>query len=300
MSALTPTIRQVILISFFQQRRDGVTLKQIAGHVADKMQIDGQRYVERNFQRDKSAILENYGIMIGYNKAGNTYRIINSPAEVGAQSIEAFELLNAVLREENFAGHVLFDNRKALGLAHFEPLLKAMKKRLLIRFDYQKVDDNKASRRLVEPYAVKEFKGRWYLLAMDMNDLEIKTFGLDRMAGVDITKKKFDYPETYDPQEVFRNCFGITSPDERQRIEEVVLQFTPRQYNYVKSYPLHQSQRDMDVIGPEGQRQVTLNVCLNYDLEMELLSYGDQVMVVAPEYFKKRMKERLKKAFGNY
>jgi predicted DNA-binding transcriptional regulator YafY len=300
MSALTAIHRQVVLLSLFQHKRNGLTLKQIGAHMGYKLQIDGDQYLERTFQRDKKAILDSYAIEIVYNYSNQTYRIINSPAELGLQFMEAFELLNAVLQEENFAGHLLFDNRKALGMVHFQPLIKAIKNRVVVRFDYQKFDGEEITKRKVEPYALKEFKGRWYLLAMDMEDLEIKTFGLDRMSFVDITKKKFEYPGLYDPQEVFKNCFGITAPYKGQRIEELILEFTPRQYNYVKSYPLHDSQRDLDGIGPDGQRLIALNICLNYDLEMELLSYGDQVRVVAPAHFKKKMGERLKRAAGNY
>lgn len=300
MSALTPVIRQEILISFFQQRRGGVTLKQIANHMAAKMGIDGNQYIARNFQRDKSAILKNYNVEIGYIKASNTYGIINSPAGTGAHSIAAFDLLNAVLQEENFAGHVLVDHRKAIGLAHLRPLLKAIENKVRVRFDYQEHDGVEITKRKAEPYALKEFKGYWYLLAMDLVDLEMKTFGLDKMGAVDITRKKFEHLELHDPQEMFKNCFGITSPYKGQQAEEVVLELTPRLYNYVKSYPLHDSQHDLDEIGPDGQRLVALNICLNYDLETEILGYGDQARVVSPEHFKKRIQERLKQALGNY
>ena len=300
MPALTHVIRQEILISFFQQRRGGVTLKQIASHMAAKMGIDGDQYLERNFQRDKSAILKNYNVEIGYNKARNTYLIINSPAAIGAQSIAAFDLLSAILQEESFAGHVLVDNRKAIGITHLRPLLKAIENRVRVRFDYQEHDGAQITKRKAEPYALKEFKGNWYLLAMDLGDLEMKTFGLERMGAVDITRKKFEYVELHDPQEMFKNCFGITSPYKGQQVEEVVLELTPRQYNYVKTYPLHNSQHDLDEIGPDGQRLVALNICLNYDLETEILGYGDQVRVIAPEHFKKRIQERLKQALGNY
>lgn len=268
--------------------------------MAAKMGIDGDQYLERNFQRDKSAILKNYNVEIGYIKARNIYRIINSPAGTGAQSIAAFDLLNDVLQEENFAGYVLVDHRKAIGMAHFRSLLKAIENRVRVRFDYLEHDGVEITKRKVEPYTLKEFKGHWYLLAIDLGDLEMKTFGLDRMDAVDITRKKFEHLELHDPQAMFKNCFGITSPYKGQQVEEVVLEFTPRQYNYVKNYPLHDSQHDLDETGPDGQRLVALNICLNHDLETEILGYGDQVRVVSPEHFKKRIHERLKRALGNY
>ncbi|TFF38766.1 helix-turn-helix transcriptional regulator [Mucilaginibacter psychrotolerans] len=294
MSALHPILRHISLIQFLQSKRLGASLKQIGEYIAARMCIDGDKYLDRTFQRDKKAILDNYKVDIAYNPADKLYRIVNTPAEVGRQAMEAFELLNAVLQTEDFAGRVLFDHRRAQGMAHFQPLLNAIKKCVLVKFRYQKFDEEAYSQRLAEPYAMKEFKGRWYLMALDMADLQTKTFGLDRMSMLEITKKKFDYPESYNPQQLFENCFGITSPYHGQQPEELVLAFSQQQHRYVTSYPLHKSQRDIK--GPNGEILTVLNICLNYDLEMELLSYGDQVKVLSPEHFAKRIKQRLKRA----
>ena len=294
MSALQPTIRHICLIQFLQRKRPGASLRQIGEHMAARLGVDGDKYLDRTFQRDKKAIFDHYRVDIAYNAADKLYRIASTPADAGRQAMEAFELLNAVLQTEDFAGRVLFDHRRAQGMAHFRPLLDAIKRCVLVKFRYQKFDEEAYSQRLAEPYAMKEFKGRWYLMAMDLADLQTKTFGLDRMTLLEITKKKFDYPELYNPQEIFENCFGITSPYKGQQPEELVLGFSQQQHRYVTSYPLHKSQRDIK--RPNGEILTVLNICPNYDLEMELLSYGDQVKVLSPEHFAKRIKYRLKRA----
>lgn len=55
-----------------------------------------------------------------------------------------------------------------------------------------KFEENDISQRNAEPYALKEFKGRWYLLAKDRKDYQIKTFGLDRIQELEITNKNFN------------------------------------------------------------------------------------------------------------
>ncbi|HEY1008579.1 MAG TPA: WYL domain-containing protein, partial [Daejeonella sp.] len=73
------------------------------------------------------------------------------------------------------------------------------------------------SLRQVHPYALKEFRGRWYILAKDLKDNRIKTFGLDRIQYLEITKKRFTFPSDLNVGELFRNCFGIINPDDASR-----------------------------------------------------------------------------------
>jgi len=296
MSALTPIFRQIILLQLLQQKRDGVTLTQIAEYMTHRLDIDGHKYIERNFQRDKTSIYRDYKVEISYTD--KVYRIVNSPAELSLQLLEVFGVMNILLQKEEFTNHLVFDTRKAKGLEHFQKLLQAIKASVWVRFNYQSFFDEEASKRLVEPYALKEYKGRWYLLAKDTDDERVKTFGLDRMTSPALSKKKFIYPDNFDPLLKFKNCIGIISDDDYGPPEEVVLALTSDQYNYLKSFPLHHTQREIE--DPAGNYIITLNVCITYDLEMEVLSYGESVEVLEPEYFRERIKKRLQDAFRLY
>ncbi|MCC6186040.1 MAG: WYL domain-containing protein, partial [Chitinophagaceae bacterium] len=64
--------------------------------------------------------------------------------------------------------------------------------------------DEEFSQRRVEPYALKEFKNRWYVIAKDNNDNHIKNFALDRLTELEITKKTFIYPNNYSVEESYR------------------------------------------------------------------------------------------------
>jgi len=296
MPALTPIFRQIILLQLLQQKREGVTLLQIAEYMTHRLDIDGHKYIERNFQRDKTSIYRDYKVEISYTD--RVYRIVNSPAELSLQLLETFDVMNILLQKEEFTNHLVFDTRKAKGLEHFQKLLQAIKASVWVRFNYHSFFDDEASKRLVEPYALKEYKGRWYLLAKDTDDERVKTFGLDRMTAPAPTKKKFTYPDNFDPLLKFKNCIGIISDDDYGPPEEVVLALTSDQYNYLKSLPLHHSQREIE--DPPGNYFITLNVCTTYELEMEILSYGESVEVLEPEYFRERIKQRLQNALNLY
>ena len=75
-----------------------------------------------------------------------------------------------------------------------------------------------------------------------LNDEEkIKSFALDRMITLEVTRKKVFKNQPFDVQEYYKHCFGIMSPNEASP-SEIILSFSVHQGNYIKSLPLHASQ----------------------------------------------------------
>src|SRR5690606_37599147 len=127
---------------------------------------------------------------------------------------------------------------------------------------YQKFWEDEMRARAAIPLALKEFRDRWYLLAKDQNDGKIKTFALDRITGIDITKKKFQNDDSFDVAKHYQNFFGIISPD-HLKPERIILSFNTFQGKYIKSLPLHESQRT--IIDNEEELQIELNLCITHD-----------------------------------
>src|SRR5690606_6140821 len=98
--------------------------------------------------------------------------------------MEAFDTFNALRIGENTSGSIHFENRKPLGTENLFGLIHAIKNRLNIMFTYQKFWEDEMTHRSVEPYALKEFKSRWYVLAKDHKDNNIKSFALDRLTNL--------------------------------------------------------------------------------------------------------------------
>ncbi len=169
--------------------------------------------------------------------------------------------------------------------------------RFLIRFTYQKFWEDEVTHRTAEPYALKEFKGRWYVLANDRKDNTIKTFGLDRISQLEISRELFKYPENFNINEYFKYCFGIiTSPDTKP--EEIVLSFEPVQGKYIKSFPLHETQKV--IVDNEEKLQIKLKLHITHDFIMELLSFGDTVKILKQESMKSEIKAIYQNALNQY
>jgi predicted DNA-binding transcriptional regulator YafY len=167
-----------------------------------------------------------------------------------------------------------------------------------VSFQYEKFWDfaNEKNSRTVYPLALKEARFRWYLIAQDSKDGAIKSFGLDRISRLEISARHFEYPSTFDAEEKFKHTFGIISGEEAP--EKIQLWLTREQGNYIKSLPLHHSQK----IISETNTEVVLElyVCPTHDFMMELLSMGANVKVLEPESLKKKIRAKLLDAVELY
>jgi len=251
----------------------------------------------RTFQRDLNDIRSLFGIDIQCNTLNQYYIAEDDNSGFNNRMIEAFDLINALNVGQNLSPHVLLEKRCPLGTEHIFGLLHAIRNRIIVRFTYEKFTETEITVREADPFALKEFRGRWYLLAKDQRDDHIKTFALDRIHDLEITKKRFAFPKDLNPEEYFRNCFGvISSPDDNP--QEVVLSFDPFQGKYIKSYPLHESQKILKYNSDE--LLISLTIFVTHDFFMELLSYGDNVKVIRPASLVDDLKISYQSALNQY
>ena len=176
-------------------------------------------------------------------------------------------------------------------------LLHAIKNKLQIRFDYQKFWEEDITHRPVDPYALKEFENRWYLMAKDQKDGNVKSFALDRLSNLEITRTKFEHPKNYNIEENYRYCFGIINPNDEEP-QDILLSFNPVQGKYIKSLPLHETQEV--VKDNEVELQIKLKLRVTHDLIMELLSFGEQMKVLKPKSLANNLKKAHQRAFQQY
>ncbi len=176
-------------------------------------------------------------------------------------------------------------------------MLHAIKNKLRVKFIYQKFWEEDSSKREVEPYALKEFRSRWYLIANDSKDQQVKSFALDRLSNLEITQQRFKYPDNYSIEHSYHYCFGIISPN-NEKPEEIILSFDPFQGKYIKTLPLHHTQQIL--VDSEDELRIKLKLFITHDLVMELLSYADNMKVIEPKSLANQIKQVHKKAFSQY
>jgi len=290
--------RQRLIIN--KLRKHPATFNDIADYLARESEIQSYNFTvsTRTFQRDLEDIRSIYNIDIQYDFSRKVYFIDDDgQPEINERIIEAFDLFNALNISDQLSSHIHFEKRKPAGTENLYGLLHAIKNRLQIRFSYQKFWEDEITQRTVEPYALKEFKYRWYVLSKDQKDNNIKSFALDRLANLEITNQHFVFPQDFNIEENYRYCFGIISPGD-QEPQEIILSFETVQGKYIKSLPIHESQQIL--IDNEHELRVKLILFITYDLVKELLSYGEYIKVLQPESLAKELKMIHKNALYNY
>jgi predicted DNA-binding transcriptional regulator YafY len=262
----------------------------------DNLQIG---FSKRTLQRDIKEIRNVFGIDIDYSKSQKGYCIKQKENENMnfQRMMEAFDMFNSLNLAQDLTPFIHMEKRRPQGTDNLYGLLHAIKNRLQIKFTYQKFWEEELSQRLVEPYALKEFKNRWYLMAKDSKDNNIKSFALDRLTNFEITNHTFKYPDNYSIEQSYRYCFGIISPNDEEP-QDIILSFDPFQGKYIKTLPLHHTQQVL--LDNEEEMKIKLKLCLTHDLVMELLSFGEYMKVIKPKSLADQIKQAHQKAFKQY
>lgn len=253
----------------------------------------------RTLQRDLKEIRNVFGIDIEYSKSRKGYFISHNENENMnfQRMMEAFDMFNSLNLAQDLAPFIHLEKRRPQGTENLYGLLHAIKNRLQIKFSYQKFWEEELSQRVVEPYALKEFKNRWYIMAKDSKDYNIKSFAIDRLSDLEITNLSFLYPPDFSVDESYRYCFGIISPNDAEP-QDIVLSFNSFQGKYIKTLPLHNSQ--VILVDNDQELRIKLTLFLTHDFVMELLSFGENMKVIEPKSLRDQIKNAHEMAFRQY
>ena len=269
-------------------------------HVMSKLEQDDIdttfEYAIRTFERDKKDITALFGIVIQYNRKDKTYAI--DEEEIEDQSvtrmIDVFSIHHALQEGNKLSPSVFLEKRKSLGTEHIYGIIHAIQNLYLLQFTHQKHWEDFSTQREVKPIAIKESQQRWYLVAFDKKNETVKTFGLDRISNLKITDTKFK-PVAYNVETEFQHAFGVET---YEAAKKVILEFSKQQGNYIKTFPLHKSQR----IVKETEDAVSIEIFIHTtnDIKMELLKYGSNVKVIAPISLQNDIKNRISEMSNLY
>ena len=82
-------------------------------------------------------------------------------------------------------------------------------------------------------------------------------------------------------------------------VEQVVFSATPHEVPYIRTKPIHHSQKEIDSLS-DGSILFSIDVIPNRELERDLLAFGDGITVLSPQNLVERLQARLQIAVDNY
>ena len=255
----------------------------------------------RTFHKWRIAIEEMFGLIIE-NEQGGQYRYyIQNAHELRSGSMRSWlfntlTVSNLMLDSVSIKDKVLFEEIPD-GEQYLPDILEGLKKNLVLGMTYQSFKRDEANTFEVEPYCLKAFKQRWYLVARSPYYDKIMIYALDRVQWLGLTEKSFKYPKDFVPEEYFDDCFGIIA-DQNVSIETVKFKVSAGQANYLRSLRLHQSQHEIE--RTDEYSIFTVRLRPTFDFRQEILSQGSDIEVLEPKWFRDEVAEISKHMWNKY
>lgn len=99
----------------------------------------------------------------------------------------------------------------AVAAPHFGGLQRALLHQYRVRLSYEKNGRSEIQQYEVDPYTLVFHKAGIYLLGYAHNRGAMRLFALERIRGMEVSRQRFDIPETYEPERHFSDAFGLVN-----------------------------------------------------------------------------------------
>ena len=276
------------------QSRGPLTLNQIKDlWMRSSVNEDQKELAPRTFANHVAAIADIFGIDIVCDRRDNTYSIDNE-GDLGGSGIrdwlmEALSLNNLINESASLRSRLLFESEPS-SHRFLKDIIKAIRDERMLEVNYQGFSMDAPRDFLLEPFCLKEYKRRWYLFARDHHGKykEPHSFALDRMNSLTVSEKPFTLPKSFDAQSFFSTRYGVLQY-EGEKPAHIKLKVCARQANYLRTLPLHASQKELEK--NEDYSIFAYYLTPNYDFIHDVLYYGDDVEVLEPNNLRESFSE---------
>lgn len=191
-------------------------------------------------------------------------------------------------------------------------LLTCIREKTVIKFKMKdRFDDSIITKHTVHPWYLREYNRRWYLFGFEGND--IQHYALDRMSGIlKIGNKPYKSADRR-IDEILEHVIGINFKKD-DKVEEIIFWVSNKSSDFVLSKPMHHTMTKIDI--EEVCEKVTesflvnlpkkdgvfikMKCIINYELRREMMSFREELIVLAPNKLRDEIKVILKRMYDNY
>ena len=259
----------------------------------------------RTFHEHRKGIKEMFGVDIECDRSkGNVYYVKNP------EVLDKNKLVKWLLRKysipQDFA---TFNGMKdrilleeiPLGHSFLDGIIEAMQQNVELQIDYQRYMNEQEEHLQtfhIQPYALKVFSRRWYLLGYLKEREALRTIALDRILNMEVLKTRFELPADFDARKYFADVVGIYVNKDNP-VTKIKIRAYGVQADYLRSTPLHKSQSE--VRSKHGEfAEFTYRLCETPELVNQLLAMGNKVEILEPETLREKIKENLLASLARY
>ena len=293
--------KQYIWLTDTIYRSGGISLQELNERWVRTEMSGGVPMTRMTFNRHKNAIEEIFGLCIECQRKGGYYYYIENEEVLKNNNLQdwlldSLSISNMLMESGSLKDRIVLENIPA-GKEYLQPIINAMKQDYKLMMTYRKFGQTTGYTITIEPYAIKIFKQRWYLLAKD-NKRETPTiYALDRILALEETEESFVYPSDFDTELFFKDYYGVFCST-KDKAQKIVIRTYPPFTNYLRTLPIHHSQKEVKSTPDYADFEFYLRP--TFDFRQELLSQCNEVEVLKPAEFREEMKEMIGKMMERY
>lgn len=183
-------------------------------------------------------------------------------------------------------------NELLTGIEWLDVLYKNIISKTTLALTYQSFKAREASDIIFYPYLLKEYRNRWFVLGMKKQGKEIVTLALDRIREIAVNDKEpFVEHRNFDPHRYFNDIIGVTRNGDVQPTT-IVFWASPLHAPYIRTKPIHPSQKIVEEV--KGGTHFSIEVIPNFEMERELIGFGEGIKVLSPSNVIRQIKKRIR------
>ncbi len=288
-----------------------MTLGEISDLWRQQEESDGQELSRTTFNRHRDSILDIFGVIIECDRKDGYRYYIENEEVLKENSIQnwMFSTLSVSNMLDGNAGlqdRILLESIPS-GNDKLRLIIDAMRENRRIKIQYHKYSSSESKFYSLEPYCLKLYNRRWYMLvkkadattAKEVNGKkgDLFIFSLDRIEGIELLQTKFTVDKNFDAETYFNDCFGIMV-DGSLKAERIVLRAYGLEPYYLRDLPIHHTQKEIKKT--EEYTDYELKLRPAEDFIEHLLSLSTRVRVLEPAWLAKEMQQRLRDALSVY
>ena len=186
------------------------------------------------------------------------------------------------------------ENKDYVGLDWLKDLFDAIISKQVLKIQYTKFSGESRTWD-IHPYYIKQYNNRWFLFGLNDYNRLISNIPLDRIDSIEQLHKEFIPNTTVDFEHYFDDVVGVSVYDTESKIT-IRLKFSPERFPYVMTKSIHRSQHIVDI------EHGIIEICVipNKELDAMILSYGNDVEVLAPEDYREKIKKIIENSYQKY
>lgn len=297
----TPTLfKEYIWLVNTIRRAGRISLAELNARWLETEMSGGLPLARTTFNRHKDAIEDIFGLYIDCDRRGGYKYFIGNESVLREESVQNWMLsmltVNQLVSESlSLRQRILLEDVPSGGEA-LKQVLDAMKQNRRLSIRYRKYQTEQMRTYVVDPYCVKLFRRRWYLL-VKYSDGRMAVFSFDRLLEVQPLDEHFVMDEDFDAGTFFADSFGVMVSEEVPT-EQIIVRAFGREPCYLRDLPLHTSQRLLTTTEEYTDFEYWLRPTA--DFKAHLLSRGAWLQVLSPAWLAAEMKELLRQAVSRY